>query len=115
MMANESALRPAKEVRAGVLRIAQVMNASIDRGCGISDPVREAILPGGLKVRRRAPALYQQLLQAPSKKDVMFAMDWVNVYAMAENEEHAANGQVVTAPTNGASGLLPAALGNETR
>ncbi|MDN5844218.1 MAG: L-serine ammonia-lyase [Alcaligenaceae bacterium] len=110
MMANESALRPTEEVRAGVLRIARAMNASIDRGCGISDPVRETILPGGLKVRRRAPALYQQLLEAPSKKDVMFAMDWVNVYAMAVNEENASSGRVVTAPTNGAAGLLPAVL-----
>lgn len=110
MMANETALRPASEVRAGILHIARTMNDSIDRGCGIHTPVGDPILPGGLKVRRRAPTLYQQLLDAPAKQDVMFAMDWVNVYAMAVNEENAASGRVVTAPTNGASGLLPAVL-----
>ncbi len=110
MMANETALRPADEVRAGVLHIARVMDDSIDRGCGISGPVNHAILPGGLKVRRRAPALYEQLKSGPKNGDVMFAMDWVNLYAMAVNEENAASGRVVTAPTNGAAGLLPAVL-----
>ncbi len=111
MMANESTLRPPEEVRAGVLRIAQVMDEAIDRGCGLQGPVADEILPGGLKVRRRAPALYAQLKAGPKKEDdVMFAMDWVNLYAMAVNEENAASGRVVTAPTNGASGLLPAVL-----
>ncbi len=111
MMANESTLRPAAEVRAGVLRIARVMDNAIDRGCGLSGPIHEQVLPGGLKVRRRAPALYQQLKNSPRhREDVMFAMDWVNLFAMAVNEENAASGQVVTAPTNGASGLLPAVL-----
>ena len=110
MLANEAALRPAAQVRTGVLRIAQVMNESIDRGCGIHQTVGESILPGGLKVRRRAATLYKELLNAPDKQDVMFAMDWVNAYAMAVNEENAASGRIVTAPTNGAAGLLPAVL-----
>ncbi|WP_269496438.1 L-serine ammonia-lyase [Castellaniella sp. S9] len=110
MMANESALRPAAEVRAGVLRIARVMNDSIDRGCGMHGPVDDEVLPGGLKVRRRAPALYRELQGGHKRDDVMFAMDWVNLFAMAVNEENAASGRVVTAPTNGAAGLLPAVL-----
>ncbi|MFT0532608.1 L-serine ammonia-lyase [Castellaniella hirudinis] len=124
MMANETTLRSADEVRAGVLRIARVMDDAIDRGCGLHGAFADDILPGGLKVKRRAPALYQELLSksraaepgpvrppAPANPDdVMFAMDWVNLYAMAVNEENAASGQVVTAPTNGASGLLPAVL-----
>ncbi|CAM5787064.1 L-serine ammonia-lyase [Castellaniella caeni] len=119
MMANEATLRPAAEVRAGVLRIAQVMDEAIDRGCGLAGAIDDAILPGGLKVRRRAPALYHELhaksagAKSPypaNADDVMFAMDWVNLYAMAVNEENAASGRVVTAPTNGASGLLPAVL-----
>lgn len=111
MMANESTLRSPEEVRAGVLRIAQVMDEAIDRGCGLQGVFTDEILPGGLKVRRRAPALYTQLKNSPKREDdVMFAMDWVNLYAMAVNEENAASGRVVTAPTNGASGLLPAVL-----
>lgn len=108
MMANESTLRTPEEVRAGVLRIAQVMDAAIDRGCGLRGSVTDEILPGGLKVRRRAPALYAQLKASPKREDdVMFAMDWVNLYAMAVNEENAASGQVVTAPTNGPPACCP--------
>lgn len=119
MMANETTLRSADEVRAGVLRIARVMDDAIDRGCGLQGDFADEILPGGLKVRRRAPALYRELkaksgsaaTPCPANPDdVMFAMDWVNLYAMAVNEENAASGRVVTAPTNGASGLLPAVL-----
>uniref|UniRef100_UPI0033403CDA L-serine ammonia-lyase n=1 Tax=Castellaniella defragrans TaxID=75697 RepID=UPI0033403CDA len=110
MMANESALRPVAEVRAGVLRIAQVMDEAIDRGCGIRGPVGDEALPGSLKVHRRAPALYRELQDGHGRDDVMFAMDWVNLFAMAVNEENAASGRVVTAPTNGASGLLPSVL-----
>ncbi len=110
MMANESALRPVDAVREGVLRIAAVMDECIDRGCGILGPVNDEVLPGALRVRRRAPALYRELKGGPKRDDVMFAMDWVNLYAMAVNEENAASGQVVTAPTNGAAGLLPAVL-----
>ena len=85
------------------------MNACIDRGCGLNNEQANELLPGSLKVRRRAPALYQRLLDR-SQDDVLHAMDWVNVFAMAVNEENAAGGRVVTAPTNGAAGLLPAVL-----
>lgn len=110
MMANEAVLAPAHEVRKGILHIADVMNACIDRGCGIGNEDAALPLPGGLKVRRRAPALYRELQRDTDKTDVMFAMDWVNLFAMAVNEENAASGRVVTAPTNGAAGLLPAVL-----
>lgn len=110
MMANETALAPPDEVRQGVLNIAQVMNACIDRGCGISNDQADQLLPGGLKVRRRAPVLYRELQREVNKNDVLYAMDWVNLFAMAVNEENAASGRVVTAPTNGAAGLLPAVL-----
>jgi L-serine dehydratase len=110
MMANESVLLPAEQVRRGVLHIADVMNACIDRGCGIDNQQADQLLPGGLKVRRRAPALYRELKRDTPRKDVLHAMDWVNLFAMAVNEENAASGRVVTAPTNGAAGLLPAVL-----
>ncbi len=111
MMANESTLMPADQVREKVLYIAKVMDDAIDRGCGLNGTVNHTILPGGLKVPRRAPTLYKQLISSEKNPDdVMFAMDWVNLYAMAVNEENAASGRVVTAPTNGASGLLPAVL-----
>src|SRR5690606_14460932 len=82
----------------------------IDRGCGISNDQADQLLPGGLKVRRRAPVLYRELQREANKSDVLYAMDWVNLFAMAVNEENAASGRVVTAPTNGAAGLLPAVL-----
>lgn len=111
MMANETTLMPAVQVYEKILYIAKVMDDSIDRGCGIKGELNHTILPGGLKVPRRAPGLYKQLLQnEKNTDDVMFAMDWVNLYAMAVNEENAASGRVVTAPTNGAAGLLPAVL-----
>ncbi len=110
MMANEATLLPLAQVKRGVLHIADVMNACIDRGCGIDNDQALELLPGGLKVRRRAPALYRELRRDTSAKDVMYAMDWVNLFAMAVNEENAASGRVVTAPTNGAAGLLPAVL-----
>lgn len=110
MMANETALAPFEEVSKGVLHIAHVMNACIDRGCGISNDQADQLLPGGLKVRRRAPVLYRELQREDNKNDVLYAMDWVNLFAMAVNEENAASGRVVTAPTNGAAGLLPAVL-----
>jgi L-serine dehydratase len=110
MMANEATLLPLAQVKQGVLHIADIMNACIDRGCGIDNDQALELLPGGLKVRRRAPALYRELRRDTSVKDVMYAMDWVNLFAMAVNEENAASGRVVTAPTNGAAGLLPAVL-----
>jgi L-serine dehydratase len=102
ILENESALRDEAEVRARVSRIWSVMNESIERGLHT-----EGILPGGLKVRRRAPRLYKKLGERVSF-DPFGAMDQVNVFAMAVNEENAAGGRVVTAPTNGAAGLIPA-------
>jgi L-serine dehydratase len=102
MLENESALRSEAEVRAGIFRIWSVMNASIERGLNT-----EGILPGGLNVRRRAPRLYRKLRESAAD-DPFRAMDLVNIFAMAVNEENAAGGRVVTAPTNGAAGLVPA-------
>lgn len=102
MLENESALRPEDEVRARIQQIWSVMDGCIERGLRAS-----GILPGGLKVRRRAPALFKRIQNQP-QNDPLRAMDWVNVFAMAVNEENAAGGRVVTAPTNGAAGLLPA-------
>lgn len=107
MMANETALRPRAEVEAGIDALWQVMDACISRGCR-----EEGVLPGGLKVPRRAPALYRKLQDRleRSLRDPMSVMDWVNLWAMAVNEENAAGGRVVTAPTNGAAGIIPAVL-----
>ncbi|QNI32460.1 L-serine ammonia-lyase [Alloacidobacterium dinghuense] len=102
MLENESALRSAEEVRNGILRIWSVMQGCIDRGMRT-----EGILPGGLNVRRRAPRLAQRLRDKGSS-DPLAPLDWVTVYAMAVNEENAAGGRVVTAPTNGAAGVVPA-------
>lgn len=110
VMANEEALRPRAEVRAGVLHIAQVMNEIIDRGCGLLGPLDSLVLPGVLKVRRRAPKLHESLAAKPESAESLLVMDWVNLFAMAVNEENAASGRVVTAPTNGAAGVLPAVL-----
>src|SRR3546814_5230660 len=79
MMANEKVLLPEEQVRAGVLHIADVMNACIDRGCGIDNPRADQLLPGSLNVRRRAPALYRELQSNASRQDVRYAMDWVNL------------------------------------
>jgi L-serine dehydratase len=109
MLANEDAIRPRAETLAGLDHVAAVMLACIERGLQT-----EGILPGGLKVERRAPALWRQLQQgrphdfAFNEPERLF--DWLNVYAMAVNEENAAGGQVVTAPTNGAAGILPAVM-----
>ncbi len=102
MFENESALSSDGVVRDGIRRIWSVMNECIERGLRT-----EGILPGGLNVRRRAPGLYETI-QAQSPNDPLRAMDWANVFAMAVNEENAAGGRVVTAPTNGAAGLVPA-------
>jgi L-serine dehydratase len=102
MLANECALRPEGEVRAGILHIWSVMQGCIDRGMAT-----EGILPGGLSVRRRAPRLAGRLREKGST-DPLAPLDWVTVYAMAVNEENAAGGRVVTAPTNGAAGVIPA-------
>ncbi|XHF15088.1 L-serine ammonia-lyase [Archangium gephyra] len=106
MMENEKALRPEAQVRAGLLRIWEVMQACVKRGCE-----REGILPGGLKVKRRAAVIYRKLKgDMRGNADPLLAMDWVNLYALAVNEENAAQGRVVTAPTNGAAGIIPAVL-----
>jgi L-serine dehydratase len=102
MLANESALRPEEDVRAGILHIWSVMLGCIERGM-----TTEGILPGGLAVRRRAARLAARLRDKGSV-DPLAPLDWVTVYAMAVNEENAAGGRVVTAPTNGAAGVIPA-------
>lgn len=107
MWANEQAWRSTEEIRSGLLRIWSVMQACIQRGIET-----DGVLEGGMKVRRRAAELYRNLSQAPEAglRDQLTIMDWVNLYAMAVNEENAAGGQVVTAPTNGAAGIVPAVL-----
>ncbi|MEP3890072.1 MAG: L-serine ammonia-lyase [Hellea sp.] len=103
--ANEDAMRPRAETDAALDNIAAVMLSCIDRGLNT-----EGILPGGLEVKRRAPGLWQKLHSAPMSNEREQLFDWLNVYAMAVNEENANGGQVVTAPTNGAAGIIPAVL-----
>jgi len=103
--ANEDAMRPRAQTEAALDRIAEVMNACIDRGLNT-----EGILPGGLKVKRRAPKIWEKLHGAPMSNESEQLFDWLNVYAMAVNEENANGGQVVTAPTNGAAGIIPSVL-----
>jgi L-serine dehydratase len=102
MLENESALRPREQVISGIHNLWRVMNECIDRGLST-----EGILPGGLNVRRRAHRVVARI-QARKTPDPLDGMDWVNAFAMAVNEENAAGGRVVTAPTNGAAGLVPA-------
>jgi L-serine dehydratase len=109
VLENEKTWRSEAEIRAGILRIWEVMQACVQRGLQT-----EGVLPGGLNVRRRAPALARRL-QEKGSKDPLAPMDWVNVYAMALNEENAAGGRVVTAPTNGAAGIIPAVAHYYTR
>ena len=105
VLSNEDAVRPRAETEAGLDRVAGVMLASIDRGLAT-----EGTLPGGLKVERRAPALWRQIQASRGSNEPERLFDWLNVYAMAVNEENAAGGQVVTAPTNGAAGIIPAVI-----
>jgi iron-sulfur-dependent L-serine dehydratase single chain form len=106
MLANEKALgRTADETYAGLADIWHVMQACVQRGCDT-----DGMLPGGLKLQRRAPRLYRQLTCERDGDDPLRAMDWVTLYALAVNEENAAGGRVVTAPTNGAAGIIPAVL-----
>ncbi|MEK7661097.1 MAG: L-serine ammonia-lyase [Pseudomonadota bacterium] len=102
---NEDSLRPRVQTDAGLLAVWQAMNASIERGLNST-----GILPGGLKVRRRASSLYQKMRENPMSQDLERLFDWLNIYAMAVNEENADGGRVVTAPTNGAAGLIPALI-----
>ena len=107
MLDNEKVWRSEVEVREGLLTIWRAMADCVARG------MREkGTLPGGLKVRRRAPALMAELRDRPEAalRDPLTILDWVNLYALAVNEENAAGGRVVTAPTNGAAGILPAVL-----
>ncbi|AKT38802.1 L-serine ammonia-lyase [Chondromyces crocatus] len=107
MLANERVTRSDAEIRAGLDRIWQVMQTCVQRGCRT-----EGILPGGLKVHRRAPALYRKLMDHPEAglRDPLTALDWVSLYALSVSEENAGGGRVVTAPTNGAAGIIPAVL-----
>ena len=107
MRRNEQHWRSDAEIDAGLLRIWNVMQDCVKRGCRT-----EGILPGGFKVKRRAPSLFAALTSNPEAalKDPLQVMDWVNLYALAVNEENAAGSRVVTAPTNGAAGIIPAVL-----
>src|SRR5919199_1734434 len=104
MLENEKSWRSEEQLYQGLLRIWDVMQECVRNGCK-----HEGILPGGLKVQRRAPELYHQLSTQPESnlKDPLSIIDWVNLYAIAVNEENAAGGRVVTSPTNGAAGVFP--------
>jgi L-serine dehydratase len=110
MLANELAWRSEADVRSGLLQIWAVMQECVQNGW-----TNEGTLPGGLKVPRRAPELYRRLCAEQFVTDPLRVMDWVNLFALAVNEENAAGGRVVTAPTNGAAGVLPAVLHYFTR
>ncbi len=110
VMANETAWRSEDEVRRKLLHIWQVMQTCVTRGFGLDNPQAADPLPGPLKIRRRAPDLHRDLTTAGADSDPLAVMDWVSAYAMAVNEENAAGGRVVTAPTNGAAGIVPAVL-----
>ncbi len=105
MLANELSWRSESEVREGLLHIWSVMQECVERGTRTT-----GVLPGGLRVRRRAAALRAQLDDHPDAADPLEAVEWVTLYALAVNEENAAGGRVVTAPTNGAAGIVPAVL-----
>jgi len=112
MRRNERHWRSDAEIDAGLLKIWAVMQACVVRGCATG-----GVLPGGFKVRRRAAELHRQLCANPEAalRDPLQVLDWVNLYALAVNEENAAGGRVVTAPTNGAAGIVPAVLHYYTR
>ncbi len=107
MLENEKCWRSENEIRDGLLRIWKTMQQCVKNGCR-----NEGILPGGMKVRRRAADLYRKLSNQPqiTYKDPLTTLDWVNLWALAVNEENAAGGRVVTAPTNGAAGIIPAVM-----
>lgn len=114
---NELEWRDAEEIRSELLHIWQVMQDCVQSGIERT----ETTLPGGLKVTRRAPKLYKQLTaggateRTGDTKDALRGIEWVNLYALAVNEENASGGRVVTAPTNGAAGIIPAVLHYYTR
>ncbi|MGI4803097.1 MAG: L-serine ammonia-lyase [Janthinobacterium lividum] len=105
--ANERTRRTDAQISSGVSRIWAAMQGCVERGLR-----QDGELPGGLRVRRRAPSLYARLMQrhGDNGRDVLHGMDWINLFALAVNEENAAGGRVVTAPTNGAAGIVPAVL-----
>lgn len=107
MLANETVNKPESEVREGLMELWSAMQACVERGCR-----EHGILPGGMKVKRRAADLFEKLNAEAELEtsDPLNVMDWVNLYALAVNEENAAGGRVVTAPTNGAAGIIPAVL-----
>ncbi len=105
VLANEDAMRPRVETLAGLDRIAQAMDQCVERGLH-----QRGTLPGGLKVARRAPDLWDKLCANPQPNEREALFDWLNCFAMAVNEENAAGGRVVTAPTNGAAGIIPAVM-----
>lgn len=105
VLANEDSFRPRSETERGLVRILDAMASCIDRGLR-----SEGVLPGGLSVKRRAPSLWRKLVDTPGANETERLFDWLNCYAMAVNEENAAGGRVVTAPTNGAAGIIPAVL-----
>jgi L-serine dehydratase len=105
MLENEKAWRSEDEIRDRLMYIWQVMQDCVRAGIG-----HEGLLPGGLKVRRRAPELHRALTEDPYSTDPLRVMDWVDLFALAVNEENAAGGRIVTAPTNGAAGIIPAVL-----
>ncbi|CAG4893708.1 L-serine ammonia-lyase [Paraburkholderia gardini] len=106
-LSNECASRSEQDVREGLLAIWRTMSACVERGCKVRGE-----LPGPMHVKRRAADLCEQLRSRPAEslRDPLSMLDWVNLYAMAVNEENAAGGRVVTAPTNGAAGVIPAVL-----
>jgi len=104
MLTNETVWRSEADINKGVMALWQVMKNCIARGCRT-----EGILPGGLKVKRRAADLYHKL-KASKSSDPLEVLDWVSLYALAVNEENAAGGRIVTAPTNGAAGIIPAVV-----
>ena len=112
MRKNEQHWRTDAEIDTGLLRIWQVMQDCVKRGCRT-----DGVLPGGFKVKRRAAPLFRALSENPEAalRDPLQVLDWVNLYALAVNEENAAGGRVVTAPTNGAAGIIPAVLHYYTR
>ncbi len=107
MLANEMQVRSEEEIRTRLLGIWEAMRGCAERGCRA-----EGVLPGRLGIARRAPRLYEELSAEPAvhADDPLMILDWVNLYALAVNEENAAGGRVVTAPTNGAAGIIPAVL-----
>ncbi len=104
---NENCWRPEAQTLLGLKRVWEAMRLCVERGCHL-----EGTLPGGLHIPRRAPALYHELCDRPEANlgDPLTVLDWVSMWAMAVNEENAGGGRVVTAPTNGAAGLVPAVL-----